>query len=107
MELLYDITFCVHETFFFFFFFHFVRPLVPNGKTNNLNFISYSTDSNTNNYYFQAGREKFAFIYESPYLEYKQQISCDNITDLIKVGEEFNKFGWVILHFNIISVRYL
>ena len=103
MELLYDITFCVRETFFF--LFSFVRPLVPNAKTINLNFISHSSDSN--NYYFQAGREKFAFIYESPYLEYKQQISCDNITDLIKVGEEFNKFGWVILHSYLISVRYL
>ncbi|XP_063679360.1 glutamate receptor ionotropic, kainate 2-like [Bolinopsis microptera] len=43
--------------------------------------------------YAKAGREKFAFIYESPYLEYKQQLSCDNITDLMKVGEEFSKFG--------------
>ena len=45
------------------------------------------------NYIFQAASEKFAFIYESPYLEYKQQISCDNITDLISVGEQFHEFG--------------
>ena len=44
----------------------------------------------------QAGREKFAFIYESPYLEYKQQLSCDNVTDLMNVGEEFSKFGYFL-----------
>ena len=43
--------------------------------------------------YNKAHDSKFAFIYESPYLEYKQQLACDNLTSLIKVGEEFSKFG--------------
>nr|AEX15547.1 ionotropic glutamate receptor-9 [Pleurobrachia bachei] len=49
--------------------------------------------TNADQGYMKAASEKFAFIYESPYLEYKQQISCDNITDLISVGEQFHEFG--------------
>ena len=60
--------------------------------------MAYRLQSSVNmTFSLQAGREKFAFIYESPYLEYKQQLSCDNVTDLMNVGEEFSKFGYLIL----------
>ena len=36
--------------------------------------------------------KNFAFIYETPFLEYNLQLNCE----IIKIGEEFSKFGYVI-----------